>query len=140
MDDASLNRRGKRVEKATKFLQSLTLFDNTLLMAFTKVVNALNAEDWQTVIALFDDNVVLTTLDTPFTIRGKVPVTNYIKNKIANDHPALIPIPPVNADATTGVVEGTALWDDDDDGTRTLDPINYKFTFSWHASEENGTC
>ena len=135
MDADSRRRRSEFVTRAREFLSSLTTLDNSLLSTFTNAVNAFNAEDWPAVYALLDDNVVLTTVDEPKTIRGKDQVTRYLENKIATDHPALSPIE-VNADATTGVVQGKAFWDDDDNGKRTRRIITYKFVFNWHANEQ----
>ena len=132
MSKAIVINRDELVRNVSEFLLSLQTHDNSLLNRFTEAVNDLNAQNWQAVKSLMDDNVVLTGLDHPTTFRGKEPVLQYIRNKIARDQPVLTPID-VNPNSTTGVVDGTAFWQDNDNGVRTNRKITYKFVFSWHV-------
>jgi hypothetical protein len=116
------------------FLTSLATYDTSLLTAFNKLVDALNNRQWKTVGDLCDDNVTLTTLDKPKTYRHKQPVIEYIKTKIAKDHPTLSPIT-VNPDSTTGIVDGEAWWYDNDYGVPTKGHIYYKFIFVLHSDD-----
>jgi hypothetical protein len=119
-----------------EFLDSLVIFDNSLLRKFVEAVQAFNGGDWEAVRDLLDEEVAITTFTPPNTIRGKGPVTAYIKNKIGRDQPIFTPIPPVNDDSTTGIVSGNASWEDQDNNVRTIAPITYKFVFSWHVNEQ----
>jgi len=129
--DESRNQRDVLVRSVHEFLSSLTTHDNSLSRRFAEAVDAFNAEKWQAVGDLLDDNVVLTTLDHPATIRGKDAVVKFLKKKIANDQPVLSPIE-VNANSTTGAVKGTAFWTDRDNNVTTHRKITYQFIFSWH--------
>lgn len=119
-----------------EFLDSLTIFDDSLLKKFDEAVKAFNSGDWAAVRKLLDDNVAITKFTPPTTIRGKELVTKYIKDKIGRDEPIFTPIPPINDDSTTGIVSGKASWEDQDNNVRTNSPITYKFIFSWHAIEQ----
>jgi hypothetical protein len=135
VDKASEKQRDERVKGVNDFLNSLTTLDDSLLTAFTKVVNALNAGDWQTVRDVCDDNVVLTTVDNPATYRNKGRVIAYIKTKIAKDQPILATIT-VKPDSTTGIVNGIAWWEDRDNNVPTTRKISYQFIFNWHDAEQ----
>jgi len=95
-----------------------------------------NGQNWQAVRDMLDDDVVLTTLDSSTTIINKGHVTEYLKNKIGKDHPSLNQVQ-ANADFTTGIVSGTAFWQDNDSGQRTNRRITFKFVFSWHDVDKD---
>jgi hypothetical protein len=136
MDEAGRKKRNETVKRVNGFLRSLTINSNSLLTAFANIVDALNQEEWARVEKLLDENVQLTTLDPPTTFNGRKDVVKYISEKIADDHPVLIPLATVDSDAITGTVKGTALWEDNDNGKRTTSPITYKFIFVLHSDEK----
>src|SRR5258708_20312738 len=121
MDDASDKERDELVNQVKDFLRGVATYDSSLLVAFGNLVDALNNRQWKTVGDLCDDSVTLTSLDYPTTYRGKQPVVRYIKTKIAKDHPILSPIT-VNADSTTGIVDGAPWWYDRDNSIPTKGP------------------
>jgi len=120
-------------DKVAAFLELLAARNQTLLATFNNLVNAFNNGDFLTVNSMLDDNVTLTTLKPPVTITPKSAVAPYIEYKIADDNPALIPLPPIHVDSTTGEVHGKATWLDNDEGVLTSSIIHYKFTFVLHS-------
>jgi hypothetical protein len=129
MDDKEKVELAKGVEY---FLSSVATYSSSLLTAFNNIVNALNYYQWETVRDLCDDGVTITSLDKPKTYTGKQAVVNYIKNKIAKDHPILSPIT-VNPNSTTGMVSGKAWWFDQDNNIPTKTHICYQFIFVLHS-------
>jgi hypothetical protein len=124
------------VDLVTTFLAAVSSRNQCLLEAFSAVVNALNNRDWNAVADLMDDNVTLTTLNPPVMITTKNNVIPYIRDKIADDKPTLVPLS-INVNTTIGQVWGTANWFDNDNGVRTVAIINYWFTFIKHL---DGKC
>jgi hypothetical protein len=125
--------RSTYADQVTTFLASVATRNRSLLDAFNRLVNAFNHRDFQTVDNMLDDNVTLTTLDPPVTKTPKSQVAPYIPNKIANDDPIFIPLPPINVNSTTGLVWGKATWLDNDNGAPTSSIIFYWFTFILHS-------
>ena len=109
-----------------------------LLHTFLVAVNFFNAQQFadNQLGSLLDQNVVLrkvkdqgTDPDGSQPVTGKPTVLQYLSTKVANDKPNFAPIAPIHVNGINGLVTGSALWTDHDQGNTTVGPITYSMTF-----------
>jgi hypothetical protein len=103
-----------------------------LLETFVGATIAFNSQDLRTYEGLLDDDVVINHIHDPLgidAIRGIADVKNYLNSKLATDKPQFIPLQPISVDIRSGIVSGSATWDDVHRGVRSLIQVDYRFIF-----------
>jgi SnoaL-like domain len=99
-----------------------------LLLRFDEATTAFNNQDLNTYSKFLHPKILVRQIHAPSTHQGKNKAISLWKKKFGNK-PQFKPHQPVTVDGATGIVEGTAVWEDTHQKNRIAITISYRFIF-----------
>jgi hypothetical protein len=103
-----------------------------LLDAFNDAVDAFNKQNLKKYLGLLHNDVVVShihDLTGTQTLFGITDVTNYLNTKVPTDKPKFTPSSNITVDSRSGIVKGSAQWDDLYQGNQISITIDFLFIF-----------